>query len=50
MKKKALFFNWEALMMNGNGLLDGEMELASVDWFLKWGQTCLFLFLAMIRG
>lgn len=36
--------------MNGNGLLDGEMELASVDWFLKWGQTCLFLFLAMIRG
>lgn len=37
-------------MMNENVLLDGEMELASVDWFLKWGQTYLFLFLAIIRG
>lgn len=50
MKKKTLFFNWKALMMNENVLLDGEMELASVDWFLKWGQTYLFLFLAIIRG
>lgn len=34
-----------------NGLLDrSQMVLASVDRFLKWGQTRLFLFLAMIRG
>ena len=30
--------------------MDRQKLLASVDWFLKWDQTHLFLFLAMIRG
>lgn len=30
--------------------MDRQKLLASVDWFLKWDQTRLFLFLAMIRG